>query len=118
VYLAEIDLSSLLESRGRPLQYAPLPRYPAVVRDVTLLVGRDVTFAELKQAIAAAEIADYAGVVLVGVYEGSNIPEAKRSVTFRVEYRAPERTLRDEEVEERQRKLIDLLLRKFAAELH
>jgi phenylalanyl-tRNA synthetase beta chain len=118
VYLAEIDLSSLLESRGRPLQYAPLPRYPAVVRDVTLLVGRDVTFAELKQAIAAARIADYAGVVLVGVYEGSNIPEAKRSVTFRVEYRAPERTLRDEEVEERQRKLIDLLLRKFAAELH
>ncbi|MDQ1728173.1 MAG: phenylalanyl-tRNA synthetase beta chain [Pyrinomonadaceae bacterium] len=118
VYLAEIDLSSLLESRGRPLQYAPLPRYPAVVRDVTLLVGRDVTFAELKQAIAAAEIADYAGVVLVGVYEGSNIPEAKRSVTFRVEYRAPERTLRDEEVEERQRNLIDLLLRKFAAELH
>jgi phenylalanyl-tRNA synthetase beta chain len=118
VYVAELDLSSLLDSETRPLQYAPLPRYPAVNRDVTLLIGRDVTFASLVQAIAAAKIADYAGASLVGVYEGANIPREQRSITVRIEYRAAERTLRDEEVEERHRCLIDLLLQKFSAELH
>jgi len=118
VYVAELDLSALLESETRPTHYAPLPRYPAVVRDVTLLIGRDVTFASLVEAIVAAQIADYAGVSLVGVYEGANIPRDQRSITVRIEYRAAERTLRDEEVEERQRGLIDLLLQKFSAELH
>jgi phenylalanyl-tRNA synthetase beta chain len=118
VYVAELDLSSLLDSETRPLQYAPLPRYPAVNRDVTLLIGRDVTFASLVQAIAAAKIADYASASLVGVYEGANIPREQRSITVRIEYRAAERTLRDEEVEERHRCLIDLLLQKFSAELH
>jgi phenylalanyl-tRNA synthetase beta chain len=118
VYVAELDLTALLESEGRSIQYAPLPRYPAVVRDVTLLVGRDVNFAELVQAINAQAIADYTGVQLVGVYEGENIPADKRSITLRVEYRSTDRTLRDEEVEQRQRGLIDSLLIKFNAKLH
>ena len=61
---------------------------------------------------------DYSGAMLVGTYEGENIPEDKRSMTLRIEYRSDERTLRDEEVEERQRRLIDSLLKKFNAELH
>ena len=48
------------------------------------------------------------GVKLVGTYEGQNIPADKRSVTLRVEYRSDQRTLRDEEVEERHRRLLDL----------
>jgi phenylalanyl-tRNA synthetase beta chain len=118
VYLAEIDLSSLLESEPRPTQYTPLPRYPGVVRDVTLLVNRGVNFAELVQAAAAEGIAGYRGARLVGTYEGEKIPESKRSVTLRIEYRSDEGTLRDEDVEEQQRGLIDSLLKKFSAELH
>jgi phenylalanyl-tRNA synthetase beta chain len=118
VYVAELDLSALLDSEQRPTQYVPLPRYPSVVRDVTLLVSRDVSFAKLVQAIEAEQIADYAGVSLVGVYEGQNIPEDKRAVTLRVEYRSDERTLRDEEVEARHRSLIDSLLKTFSAQLH
>jgi phenylalanyl-tRNA synthetase beta chain len=118
VYVAELDLTSLLDSQQRPTQYTPLPRYPAVVRDVTLLVDRDVNFAELMGAIDAEQIADYSGTMLVGTYEGKNIPENKRSITLRVEYRSAERTLRDDEVEERHRRVIDSLLKKFAAELH
>jgi phenylalanyl-tRNA synthetase beta chain len=118
VYVAEIDLSALLESQQRATQYTPLPRYPGVVRDVTLLVSRDVPFAELLQAIDAEKVSDYSGAVLVGTYEGKNIPADKRAVTLRVEYRSDERTLRDEEVEERHRGLIDSLVKKFSAELH
>jgi phenylalanyl-tRNA synthetase beta chain len=118
VYVAELDLTALLGSTGRSTQYAPLPRYPAVVRDVTLLVGRDVTFRDLVQAIDSQAIADYQGVELVGVYEGENIPEDQRSITLRMEYRSDDGTLRDEEVEQQHRGLIDSLLIKFNAKLH
>ena len=118
VYVAELDLTALLDCERRPAQYAPLPRFPAVVRDVTLLVSRDVNFAELVRFIDSEQIANYAGVKLVGIYEGKNIPEDKRSITLRMEYRSDERTLRDEEVEGRHRELIDSLLNKFSAKLH
>jgi phenylalanyl-tRNA synthetase beta chain len=108
----------LLESGERLVQYKPLARYPSVVRDVTLLVGREISFAELAQAIGSESVVDYSGAKLVGIYEGHNIPESKRSVTLRIEYRSDERTLRDEEVEERHRALIDSLLSKFSAKLH
>jgi phenylalanyl-tRNA synthetase beta chain len=53
---------------------------------------------------------------LVGTFEGGNIPSSKRSVTLRLEYRSDERTLRDEEVEERHSRLTSSLLETFAAE--
>ena len=118
VYLSELDLTALLDSEQRTGQYKPLPRYPSVVRDVTVLVGRDVSFAELLTAIDSERVADYSGAKLVGTYEGEGIPEDKRSVTLRIEYRSEEGTLRDEEVETQHRRLIDLLLIKFTAKLH
>jgi len=118
VYLAELNLTALLDSEQRTIQYKPLPRYPAVVRDVTVLVGRDISFAELLEAIDSERVAGYSGAKLVGTYEGEGIPEDKRSVTLRIEYRSEEGTLRDEEVEEQHRRLIDSLLIKFSAKLH
>ncbi|MGH9872308.1 MAG: phenylalanine--tRNA ligase subunit beta [Pyrinomonadaceae bacterium] len=118
VYLAELDLTALLDSEGRSAQYSQLPRYPSVVRDVTLLVSREINFADVVQFVESKQTENYAGVMLVGTYEGKNIPEDKRSITLRMEYRSDERTLRDEEVEERHRELIDSLLIKFSAKLH
>jgi len=118
VYVAELDLTALLDSEARLAQYLPLPRFPAVVRDVTLLVSRDINFADIVRFVDSEKIANYAGVKLVSTYEGKNIPEDKRSITLRMEYRSDERTLRDEEVEERHRELIDSLLNKFSAKLH
>jgi phenylalanyl-tRNA synthetase beta chain len=118
VYLAELNLTRVFEIAEHEIKYKPLPRYPSVVRDVTLLVDRKVGFTELVGAIEGEKVEDYQGVKLVGTYEGQNIPDDKRSVTLRVEYRSEQRTLRDEEVEERHRRLLDSLLKKFNAELH
>ena len=118
VYLAELDLTALLDSQSRQIRYQPLPRYPSVVRDVTLLVARDVAFVDLVEAADSQRIDDYAGARLVGTYEGKNIPEGKRSVTLRIEYRSAEGTLRDETVDEHHRTLVDSLVKKFSAEIH
>jgi phenylalanyl-tRNA synthetase beta chain len=118
VYVGELDLTALLASKERPVLYRPLARYPAVIRDVTLLVNRDITFDDLIQTVTDEKVAECRNVQLVGVYEGPNIPEDKRSITLRFEYRSEQRTLRDDEVEEIHRQLVDLLVQKFQAELH
>lgn len=118
VYVGELDLTALLASEARAVVYRSLARYPAVSRDVTFLINRDVTFADLIQTAMADRVSECRNVQLVGVYEGSNIPEDKRSITLRFEYRSDERTLRDDEVEERHRSIVASLAQKFNAELH
>jgi phenylalanyl-tRNA synthetase beta chain len=118
VYVAELNLTPVFEIAEHEIKYKPLPRYPSVVRDVTLLVDRNIGLSELVAGIESEKLEDYQGVKLVGTYEGQNIPDDKRSITLRVEYRSDQRTLRDEEVEERHRRLLDSLLKKFSAELH
>jgi phenylalanyl-tRNA synthetase beta chain len=118
VYVLELDLSALLTSQEKVVQYASLPRYPAVVRDLSLLVSRSVTVGEIMRAVSDRGVAECRGVKLVGTYEGTNVPSGKRSVTLRIEYRSDERTLRDEEVEQQHADLTTSLLQTFGAEQH
>ena len=118
VYVTELNLSALLTSSEKAAQYQPLPRYPSVVRDVTLFVMRTVTLDDLLRAVAAQSIEDCRGARLVGTYEGPGVPEDKRNVTLRIEYRSGQRTLRDDEIEERQQRLINALCQTFSAEQH
>ena len=116
VYVMELDLEALLNGPARIVQYATLPRYPSVVRDISLLLNRSIALDDLLNAVKEKRVADFRGVKLVGTFEGGNIPSSKRSVTLRLEYRSDERTLRDEEVEERHAQLTSSLLETFAAQ--
>jgi phenylalanyl-tRNA synthetase beta chain len=87
-----------------------------VVRDLSLLVNRNVPVEEIFNAVRDQNVADCRSVKLVGTFEGANIQSSKRSVTLRIEYRSDERTLRDDEVEERHVRLTSALLEAFAAE--
>jgi phenylalanyl-tRNA synthetase beta chain len=117
VFVAEIDLTALLEAEELPVLYSPLPRYPSIQRDVSLLVDREVTFAELLDAVSTREPLHFVGAGLLGTYEGEGIPENKRSITLRFDYRADARTLRDEEVEEVHWPLVKALQEQFKAEV-
>ena len=116
VYVLELDLSALLGGPVKAIQYSPLPRYPSVVRDISLLVNRNVALDEIFAAVNNQHVDDCRSVRLVGTFEGGSIPASKRSVTLRLEYRSDERTLRDEEVEEYHSRLTSALLEEFAAE--
>jgi phenylalanyl-tRNA synthetase beta chain len=116
VYVGEVDLSALLEMEEMPVLYTPLMRYPAIVRDVSLLVGRRVTLAEMLERVREEDLENCRDARLVDVYEGASLPEGKRSVTLRMEYRADDRTLRDEEVDEMHARLVQALEEKFGAQ--
>ncbi len=99
VFVAEVDLQTLLESKEQTIVYQPLPVYPSIVRDVSLLVKRNLSFAEIQKAIAEQGFELCRKIEFVDVYEGQGVGEDERSITIRLEYRSDERTLLDEEVD-------------------
>ncbi len=117
VFVAEVDLSALLATEESPARYRPLARFPSVMRDISLLIDRRVTFAEMRRAVIDLNLENLRTVALVDVYEGANVPEGKRSVTLRAEYRAMGRTLRDDEVSEMHERVVSLLKANFGGEL-
>jgi len=117
IFIAEVDLTALLEVEERPVLYSPLPRFPSILRDVSLLLDRKITVAELLRAVNDRKVEHFVNAGFVGTYEGEGISEGKRSVTLRFEYRAEDRTLRDEEADELHWPLVKALQEKFSAEV-
>jgi phenylalanyl-tRNA synthetase beta chain len=117
VYVAEVSLTALLASVEELSRYTPLPRFPSVVRDVSLLADRRAGYGDMRRKVLSLGIEECRGVSLVDVYEGGNVPEGKRSVTLRVEYRADERTLRDEEADEMHARVVAALEEEFGSQL-
>jgi phenylalanyl-tRNA synthetase beta chain len=99
VFIAEVDLQTLLESKQQTIVYQPLPVYPSIVRDVSLLVKRNVSFAEIEKAIVEQGSELCRKIEFVDIYEGQGVADDERSITVRLEYRSDERTLLDEEVD-------------------
>jgi len=80
-------------------------------------VDRNISVADLIGAVQNEKAAYFVGVTLVGTYEGEGIADDKRSVTLRFEYRADDRTLRDEEVDQVHWTIIEAIKTKFGAEV-
>jgi phenylalanyl-tRNA synthetase beta chain len=117
IYVAEVDFKSLLGAHETSVRYAPLARFPGVVRDASLVADRRVTFAEMRRVVLELNLEQVRRVMLVYVYEGERVPEGQRSVTLRIEYRADDRTLRDQEVDELHGRIVNTLEEKFGAQL-
>jgi phenylalanyl-tRNA synthetase beta chain len=117
VYVAEVNLTALLASGERPARYTPLPRYPSVVRDVSLVADRRAGYGAMRRLVLSLGIEECRGVTLVDVYEGGSVPEGKRSITLRVEYRADDRTLRDEEADRMHARVVAALEEAFGAQV-
>jgi phenylalanyl-tRNA synthetase beta chain len=98
VYVAELDLGPLLAAKRRDPSFRELPRFPAVVRDVALVVDDTVPHAEVVAAIENARNKLLERVELFDIYTGSSIPTGKKSMAYSLTFRAPDRTLTDAEV--------------------
>ncbi|OGD20703.1 MAG: phenylalanine--tRNA ligase subunit beta [Candidatus Aminicenantes bacterium RBG_16_63_16] len=117
VFAAEIDLACLFEKQPRVFAYVPVPKFPAITRDVSLLVPRAVPYQELKKAMEKLSLPLLEGFELVDRYAGEGIPEDMASLTFRQTYRHPQRTLQSEEVEKTEQQLLNQLKRGLGARL-
>ena len=114
-YCAEIDVVLLHDLEGAEPVYTPLPRFPAITRDIAVVCDAAVPVGELTECIHKAEKNVLRGVKLFDVYTGVGIPEGKKSVAFSLTLRSDDGTLTDDHAEEAVRAVLDVLRENFGA---
>ncbi|HEX9824520.1 MAG TPA: phenylalanine--tRNA ligase subunit beta [Actinomycetota bacterium] len=117
VAVFELRTEPLVVRAGAPGALRSFSRFPPARRDVAFLVDRPVPAGAVRDAIAdaGAELLDR--VVLFDVFEGDPLPEGKKSLAFTLDFRAPDRTLTDDEVSERVQAISERIAADFAGEL-
>jgi len=98
VFLAELNLDQLLARRNATKSFKPLPQFPAIRRDVAMLVAEGVTHETVLEVVKRARPANLESVELFDVFRGKNIPAGQKSMAYAFTYRHAARTLTDAEV--------------------
>jgi phenylalanyl-tRNA synthetase beta chain len=114
-YLFEIDLAALVPFATGQKAFKPIPRFPAVVRDIALMVGAEVTHRQVRDIIRTFSLVE--GVDLFDVYSGEPVPAGKKSLAYRITFQSPSQTLTDEEVNKVLQQILDRLSREVGATL-
>ncbi len=117
VFAAEIFLEPLAEGLRESRRFEALPRFPAVFRDLSFVVGKEVSYASIETAIRAAAGAELASVDCLDVFAGKGIAADRRSVAVSMVFRAPDRTLASEDVNAAVDRIMAKLAADFGAEL-
>jgi len=100
VYVAELDLDAFMQlSAERQIRVEPLPRYPAITRDLSVLLDDTLVAASVRQTIRNAAPSTLANIVEFDRYRGKGIPESKVSLSLRLTFRSTDRTLTDTEAQ-------------------
>ena len=115
VCLIEIDLERLLTRSIGEKKYTPIYRFPAVSRDIALVVDEQTSYRQVESIIRSFPLVTE--VTLFDLYTGEQIPQGKKSFAIRIVYQSPEHTLTDDEVNEIQQKMLDRLNQGLGASL-
>lgn len=110
VFAAELSLSELMAAVNGEPSYVPLPRFPAITRDLALVCDSNITVAELTDSMLAAGGDYLERCRLFDVYTGPGIPMGCRSLAFSLTMRAKDQTLTDELAD----KTVQSILKKLA----
>lgn len=115
VYVAELDVTKLLEAVPDSFRFLSLPKFPAIRRDFSIILDRNTESHGIIRLIEKTGSPILESVVVSDVYQGDQIPENKKSVTYTLIYRHKARTLTDEEVDNIHNTLRETVLKEFPA---
>jgi len=116
-YIAELNLDILYENADLNNKYKSLPKFPAVTRDIALLVEDAILVQDIEDIIIKQGGNILESVKLFDVYKGAQIAEGKKSIAYAIVYRRSDKTLTDEEVNKVHEKILRTLEHKLGAEL-
>ncbi|MFS8540500.1 MAG: phenylalanine--tRNA ligase subunit beta [Tissierellales bacterium] len=117
VYIADLDFDIIVNKANLEKSYRPLPKYPAIERDIAIVVDEDILVGDLKKTILENGQGLIEKVELFDVYTGAQVPQGKKSVAFSMVFRSYDRTLVDDEVNEIQQNIVKALEEKYDAKL-
>jgi phenylalanyl-tRNA synthetase beta chain len=116
IYAGEIDLDALSAAApAETLRAVALPKYPSVVRDVSILVADALSAETVRGTMRSAAPETLIQIREFDRYQGKGIPDGKVSVSFRLTFQSPDRTLTDDEVQAAMQRIMDALTRDLQA---
>jgi phenylalanyl-tRNA synthetase beta chain len=115
VFLFEVNLNALMTKVRSGRAYQQLPRYPAVMRDVCLVLDQSVTHKQVSDVLAAFPLLKE--VSLFDVYSGKQLPEGKKSLAYRLTFQSPDATLTDTGVDKVMAEIVSTLMTELGATL-
>ena len=116
-YCAELDLEQLQCAKGPDPEYVPLPKFPAVTRDIAVVCGEAITVGALEDCIRKGAKGLLKDVTLFDIYRGKGVPEGKKSVAFSLVLRADDRSLTAEEADSDVKSILETLEKDLGAVL-
>ncbi|RKY25951.1 MAG: phenylalanine--tRNA ligase subunit beta [Planctomycetota bacterium] len=114
---AEIDFKALVKEVADVVRYVPLPRFPAVERDLSVIIDAGVPWGKIRECVEGAGIETLREVRFVDLYSGEHLPEGKKSIAFRMIFRREDGTLTGEEATGAVETILERLKTEFKAEL-
>ncbi|TFG35739.1 MAG: hypothetical protein E4H47_00770, partial [Parcubacteria group bacterium] len=107
--LFDIDFEKLSRAASEEHEYRPISRFPAAIRDIAVLIPREIRMAEVLNKIESEGGDLVRDVDLFDIYEGEELPEGKKNLAFHIIFQSGDKTLSSEEVDEPQEKIIKAL---------
>ena len=120
IFLAEIELDPLynsMEAAKASRRYEPLPRFPAVERDFSLLLADGITFAQISESICSLNIPEVTAITAVDLFRGRNVPGGKYSLLVRVTFQSGDATLTESQINHFVGKITAVLEHRHKAQL-
>jgi phenylalanyl-tRNA synthetase beta chain len=120
VFIAELKLEPLLlqvESWQSSLRFKPLPRFPAVERDFSLVLADGVTFAQVAETIRSLRIHEVESIEAADLFRGGQVPAGKFSLMIRVKFQSAEATFTDARLNDFSARIVAALQEKLGATL-
>jgi phenylalanyl-tRNA synthetase beta chain len=114
---AELDFESLRSLEKGPMKVKPIPKFPAIQRDLSLIVDEPVTWAQIIDAIGKVSSEQLEEIRFVGTYRGKSIPSGKKSVTVSLRFRDEDGTLTHETVDGFEKAIMQNLAESVGAQL-
>jgi phenylalanyl-tRNA synthetase beta chain len=116
-FIFELDLEKITGLIPETRNSKPIPRYPAIYRDITIIVDRGIETQTVLGAVENFQEKLTENLHLFDVFEGDPIAADKKSVSFRITYRSPGKTLEDDDVNDLHKSITERLLNSFDATL-
>jgi len=115
--VAEVHFGRLIEAARLEPAYRPLPQFPAIARDLAIVVDEAVRWADVEKAVASAGVAEVESLQALDVYRGKQVPAGKKSVALRLVLRRASGTLTHDDATAMQARILDVLQSRLGAVL-
>jgi len=114
---AELDFEELSVMQSVAVKITPIPKYPAIERDLSIVVDENISWSDVIEAVNKKSSDELEEVKFVGIYRGKGIPAGQKSVTLSLMFRDPDGTLRHEAVDRFEADIVKSLSRLVKAQL-